>query len=37
MAVDGVDDYANLKVNGTAANISIPAGSVPVLGSVVIT
>ena len=37
LAVDGVDDYANLKVNGTAANISIPAGSVPVLGSVVIT
>lgn len=37
LAVDGVDDYANLKVNGTATNISIPAGSVPVLGSVVIT
>ena len=37
LAVDGVDDYANLKVNGTTANISIPPGSVPVLGSVVIT
>ena len=37
LAVDGVDDYANLKVNGGTANISISAGSVPVLGSVVIT
>lgn len=37
LAVDGVDDYANLKVNGRTANISIPAGSVPVLGSVVVT
>ena len=37
LAVDGVDDYANLKVNSGTANISIPAGSVPVLGSVVIT
>lgn len=37
LSVSGVDDYANLKVNGGTANISIPAGSVPVLGSVVIT
>ena len=37
LAVDGVDDYANLKVNSGTSNISIPAGSVPVLGSVVIT
>ena len=37
LAVDGVDDYTNLKVNGGTANISIPTGSVPVLGNVVIT
>lgn len=37
LSVSGVDDYTNLKVNGGTANISIPAGSVPVLGSVVIT
>lgn len=37
LSVSGVDDYANLKVNGGTTNISIPAGSVPVLGSVVIT
>ena len=37
LAVDGVDDYSNLKINGGTSNISIPAGSVPVLGSVVIT
>lgn len=37
LSVSGVDDYSNLKVNGGTANISIPAGSVPVLGSVVIT
>ncbi len=37
LAVDGVEDYATLRVNSGTANISIPAGSVPVLGSVVIT
>lgn len=37
LAVDGVDDYTNLKINNGTANISIPAGSVPVLGNVVIT
>ena len=37
LSVSGVDDYTNLKVNGGTANISIPAGSIPVLGSVVIT
>lgn len=36
LAVDGVEDYADLMVNRSTANISIPAGSVPVLGGVVI-
>lgn len=37
LAVGGVEDYTNLNVNNGTANISIPTGSVPVLGSVVIT
>ena len=37
LSVSGVDDYTNLKINGGTVNISIPNGSVPVLGNVVIT
>lgn len=37
LAVNGVEDYENLIVNSGTDNISIPAGSVPVLESVVIT
>lgn len=37
LAVDGVDDYSNLKINNGTANITIANGAVPVLGSVSIT
>lgn len=37
LAVDGVEDYSNLKINNGTANISISGGAVPVLGNVVIT
>ena len=37
LAVSGVEDYTNLKINGGTANITIADGAVPVLGSVVIS
>lgn len=35
--IPGVEDYAELKVNNGTENVEIPDGSVPVLGSVVLT
>lgn len=32
--IDGVEDYSDLKLNGTSNNISIPDGYIPVLGEV---
>jgi len=37
LSVSGVEDYTNLKVNGGMVNITIADGTVPVLGSVVIS
>ncbi len=37
LAIDGVDDYDDLTVNGGEDNIIIPDGAVPVLGEVIIT
>lgn len=37
LAVDGVEDYSNLKINNGTANITIADGTVPVLGGVSIT
>lgn len=37
LSVDGVEDYSQLRVNNGTANILIPDGSVPVLGSVVLS
>lgn len=37
LAVSGVEDYTNLKINNGTGNITIADGAVPVLGSVVIS
>lgn len=37
LSIEGVEDYSELKVNNGTANITIPDGSVPVLGSVVLS
>lgn len=37
LSIAGVEDYSELKVNNGTANVEIPDGSVPVLGSVVLT
>lgn len=36
-SADGVEDFSDLKLNGTAGNVSIPDKSVAVLGEVTIT
>ncbi|WP_338461535.1 baseplate J/gp47 family protein [Brevibacillus borstelensis] len=35
--VDGVIDYANLKVNGSTGNLTVPDGSVAIMGTVTFT
>ncbi len=37
LAIDNVDDYSDLIVNGSKENVTIPAGMIPVLGEVIIT
>lgn len=37
LSIAGIEDYSELKVNNGTANVEIPDGSVPVLGSVVLT
>nr|DAH06886.1 MAG TPA: Baseplate J like protein [Caudoviricetes sp.] len=37
LSVSGVEDYAELKINGKTLNIQISAGAVPVLGDVIIS
>lgn len=36
LSIDGVTDYSALTVNGGTANVSIPDGSIPVLGEVTV-
>lgn len=37
LSIPGVEDYSNLKINNSTSNISINDGSVPILGSVVLS
>lgn len=36
LSIPGVQDYSALAINGAATNLTIPAGSVPVMGEVTV-
>lgn len=37
LSITGIEDYSELKINNGTANVEIPDGAVPVLGSVTLT